>query len=89
MGLGGLLTTGKMTPYEGRLVSPPESAGGSFIALAVGNARQAGGGFQVTPKAYLNDGLVAEPRIRDRGAGRVADQSRRGTLSVGSYGVGG
>jgi len=56
--LMGVLTAAKMTPYEGRFVGPSESARGSFIALAVGNARQAGGGFPVTPKAYLNDGLL-------------------------------
>ena len=56
--LVGLLTAAKMTPYEGRFVSRSESDQGSFIALAVGNARQAGGGFQVTPKACVNDGLL-------------------------------
>jgi lipid kinase YegS len=70
--LVGLLTAAKMTPYEGRFVGPSESAQGSFIALAVGNARQAGGGFQVTPKAYLNDGLldlmvIADFRARELG----------------------
>ncbi len=56
--LVGVVTAAKMTPYDGKLVSADESAEGSFIALAVGNGRQAGGGFQVTQKAYLDDGLL-------------------------------
>jgi lipid kinase YegS len=73
----GVLTAAKMTPYEGRFVGPSESAQGSFIALAVGNARQAGGGFQVTPKAYLNDGLLDLMVIADfqtRELGLVLDE---------------
>jgi lipid kinase YegS len=75
--LVGLLTAARMTPYEGRLVGPSESAEGSFIALAVGNARQAGGGFQVTPKAYLNDGLLdlmVIASFRPRELGLVLDE---------------
>jgi len=56
--LMGLITVAKMTPYTGKVVGAGESAEGSFIALAVGNARQAGGGIQVTPKAFLDDGLL-------------------------------
>ncbi len=56
--LVGVLTAAKMTPYEGRVAGAGESAEGAFIALAVGNARQAGGGFQVTRKAVLDDGLL-------------------------------
>lgn len=78
--LVGLLTAAKTTPYEGRFVSPSEFAQGSFIALAVGNARQAGGGFPVTPKAYLNDGLLDLMVIADfqpRELGRVLDELRK------------
>ena len=56
--LTGIVTAAKMEPYSGRVVSADESAEGSFIALAVGNSRQAGGGFQVTRNALLNDGLM-------------------------------
>jgi len=56
--LTGIVTAAKMEPYSGRVVSGEESAEGSFIAMAVGNSRQAGGGFQVTPNASLNDGLM-------------------------------
>ena len=56
--LVGVVTAAKMTPYEGRLLAPDAREEGSFIGLAVGNARQAGGGFQVTQKALLDDGLL-------------------------------
>jgi lipid kinase YegS len=69
--LMGLLTAAKMTPYDGRFVSPTELAQGSFIALAVGNARQAGGGFQVAPKAFLDDGLLDLMVIADFHAGEL------------------
>ena len=63
--LTGLVTAAKMEPYSGRFVSADESAEGSFIIMAVGNARQAGGGFQVTRNAYLNDGLMDVMFITD------------------------
>ena len=75
--LVGLLTAAKMTPYEGRFVGPSEFAQGSFIALAVGNARQAGSGFPVTPRACLNDGLLDLMVIADfhaRELGLVLDE---------------
>jgi lipid kinase YegS len=56
--LTGVVTAAKMKPYEGSFVSASESAESSFIALAVGNSRQAGGGVQVTQKAYIDDGLL-------------------------------
>jgi lipid kinase YegS len=56
--LTGVATAAKMTPYEGSFVSVDESADDSFIALAVGNSRQAGGGMQVTRKAFVDDGLL-------------------------------
>jgi lipid kinase YegS len=70
--LVGVVTAAKMTPYAGHVKSTDESAEGSFIAMAVGNARQAGGGFQVTPKALLDDGLldvmfIADFQARDLG----------------------
>jgi diacylglycerol kinase family enzyme len=61
----GIVTAAKMTPYSGRFVAAEESAEGSFIAMAVGNARQAGGGFQVTPQALLDDGLFDVMAISD------------------------
>jgi lipid kinase YegS len=63
--LTGIVTAAKMEPYAGRFVAADESAEGSFIVMAVGNARQAGGGFQVTPDASLNDGLMDVMAITD------------------------
>ena len=63
--LTGIVTAAKMEPYAGRFVSADESAEGSFIVMAVGNARQAGGGIQVTRNAYLNDGLMDVMFIKD------------------------
>lgn len=63
--LTGIVTAAKMEPYAGRFVSADESAEGSFIIMAVGNARQAGGGFQVTRNAILNDGLMDVMAITD------------------------
>ena len=63
--LTGIVTAAKMEPYAGRVVSADESAEGSFIAMAVGNARQAGGGIQVTPNAFLDDGLMDVMFIAD------------------------
>lgn len=56
--LTGIVTAAKMKPYEGSFVADGEVAEGSFIALAVGNSRQAGGGVQVTRKAFIDDGLL-------------------------------
>lgn len=56
--LMGILTAAKMTPYQGRVKIPGESAEGSFVVMAIGNACQAGGGLRVTPRAQLDDGLL-------------------------------
>lgn len=63
--LVGIVTAAKMKPYTGRMVGPDTDDEGSFIVMAVGNARQAGGGMQVTPRAVLNDGLLDVLFIRD------------------------
>lgn len=41
-----------------RLVAPGFVWEGEFYAFAVGNGRQAGGGFQICPRALLDDGLL-------------------------------
>jgi lipid kinase YegS len=63
--LTGIVTAAKLEPYRGRAVSADEEAQGDYIAMAVGNARQAGGGFQVTPNAFLDDGLMDVMAITD------------------------
>jgi YegS/Rv2252/BmrU family lipid kinase len=54
----GPVTAVKMTPYQGKLVTPEGEERGSMIVMAVGNGLQCGGGFQMTPKALLDDGLL-------------------------------
>ena len=57
--LMGIVTAAKMNPYECRLTVPNgEVYEGLLLILAVGNGRQCGGGYQVTPQAVLNDGLL-------------------------------
>ena len=63
--LTGIVTAAKMEPYAGKFTSADEMAEGAFIVLAVGNARQAGGGFQVTRNAMLDDGLMDVMAITD------------------------
>ena len=56
MGLAKALT---LKPYEGRLLVPGEEpAEGNMVFMAVGNNRLAGGGFEVAPKASLDDGML-------------------------------
>lgn len=63
--LTGIVTAAKMEPYDGRFTSADEIAEGAILVLAAGNARQAGGGFQVTRNAYLDDGLIDVMAITD------------------------
>jgi lipid kinase YegS len=70
--LMGLVTAAKMTPYRGKLILPDGEQQGSMILMAVGNSRLAGGGYQVAPKARLDDGLldlmvVADVDVREFG----------------------
>ncbi len=44
---------------------PGETISGSFLLGAIGNGRQAGGGFQVTPNALLDDGLLDILLVRE------------------------
>jgi YegS/Rv2252/BmrU family lipid kinase len=57
--LMGLVKAFSFTPYKGRLLVPGEEPiEGSMVVMAVGNNRLAGGGFEVAPKAQLDDGLL-------------------------------
>ena len=57
--LMGLVTAAKMNPYECRFTGPDGTVHeGMLLLMAVGNGRQCGGGYQVTPHARLNDGLL-------------------------------
>ncbi len=63
--LMGLVTASKMTPYTGKLITPEGEEHGAMILMAVGNGRLAGGGFPVTPRALLDDGLLDVMLIMD------------------------
>ena len=55
----GLVTAMKMSPYHARVTTPDGGIEyGRLFVVAVGNGRQAGGGFKVTPEATLDDGLL-------------------------------
>ncbi len=57
--LMGLIKAFNLEPYKGRLLIPgQEPIEGSMLFMAVGNSRLAGGGFDVAPKAKLDDGLL-------------------------------
>jgi len=57
--LMGLITAMKLAPYHARVITPDgEEQYDRLFVVAVGNGRQAGGGYQVTPTATLNDGLL-------------------------------
>ncbi len=67
--LMGLVRAMNLTPYPARLVVPGEEpASGSYLFAAVGNNHYAGGGFDIAPKAELDDGLLDLTAIRlDKG----------------------
>ena len=57
--LMGMIKAFNLEPYEGRLLVPGEDpVEGTMLVMAVGNNRLAGGGFEVAPKARLDDGLL-------------------------------
>lgn len=44
--------------YQGRLILPNREIAGNGPVAIVGNGRQTGGGIQVAPRAYIDDGLL-------------------------------
>lgn len=73
--LMGVVTAAKMNPIECRFTGPDgEVQEGALLLMAVGNGRQCGGGYQVTPHATLNDGLLDVVVVHD------ADLSQFGTV---------
>lgn len=54
----GLQRMGELTASSARITADGFEWEGSFIALALGNGRQAGGGVQLCPEARFDDGLL-------------------------------
>jgi lipid kinase YegS len=69
--LMGLVKAFGLQPYTGRLLIPGQDPiEGSMLFMGVGNSRLAGGGFEIAPKAKLDDGLLDLAVIN---AGKGAD----------------
>lgn len=56
--VSGLGQLGRIEPQRARLSGPGFEWQGEFIALGVGNGRQAGGGQVLCPDAWIDDGLL-------------------------------
>ncbi|MBD3681279.1 lipid kinase YegS [Stenotrophomonas sp. Br8] len=54
----GIAKLGRIEPITARLSGPDFQWEGGFIALGIGNGRQAGGGQQLCPQALIDDGLL-------------------------------
>lgn len=54
----GLSRLGQIEPIHARIHGAEFAWQGGFIALGVGNGRQAGGGQALCPDAYVDDGLI-------------------------------
>nr|WP_207750122.1 lipid kinase YegS [Luteimonas sp. MC1750] len=54
----GLAQLGRIEPVAARLRGPGFAWEGEFIALGIGNGRQAGGGQALCPDALIDDGLL-------------------------------
>jgi len=67
--LTGLTHFSAIHPAEGRFEGPGFAWEGSFLVLALGNGRQAGGGHRLCPEALIDDGLLDVgilPAVRER-----------------------
>src|ERR1051325_3431555 len=51
--------------YQGSLVVPGREISGSGPVAIVGNGRQTGGGIQIAPRAYIDDGLLDVLVVRE------------------------
>jgi lipid kinase YegS len=67
----GIAQLGSFEPQEGSVRGPDFEWAGAFLALAVGNGRQAGGGVTLCPDALVDDGQL-DVRIIPEGDGAGA-----------------
>ncbi len=63
----------KMTAWQTRVTIGDDQEEGAMIVLAVGNGRQAGGGYQLTPHAVLDDGLLDLMVVHDVELTRIGE----------------
>ncbi len=56
--ISGLGKLAQVEPQRARIRGPGFAWEGEFIALAIGNGRQAGGGQAMCPRAWIDDGLL-------------------------------
>jgi lipid kinase YegS len=62
--IAGLSKLGRIEPLQARLRGPDFAWEGDFIALGIGNGRQAGGGQMLCPQARIDDGLLDVTVVR-------------------------
>lgn len=62
-----LVTALNFRPYRAQLVLDGKPHEETLLMLAVGNGRQCGGGYRVTPKAFVDDGLLDVVIAHDTG----------------------
>ena len=71
----GIAKLGRIEPIPARISGPEFEWSGDFIALGIGNGRQAGGGQALCPEALVDDGLLdltIIPELQGELAGTVS-----------------
>ena len=69
--------------YQGKLIFPDREIIGSSPVGIVGNGRQTGGGIQVFPRAYIDDGLLDVLVVRQISPTALLAAARIATTSIG------
>ena len=69
----GLHRFSELAACEGRIEAEDFSWEGSFLALAIGNGRRAGGGIRLCPRAKLDDGFLDLTILPFPQSGRVTE----------------
>jgi diacylglycerol kinase family enzyme len=67
----GLTKFTSIRPAGGRVTAPGLEWEGTFLVLAVGNGRQAGGGYKLCPQALINNGMLDVRIVPELPAGEI------------------